>query len=330
MTNNLKMYYRLKDFMSRILFLATFLLLNIDTSYAQDVPTEKQLAQIYKSAEDETAKGDIDQSDFWIARYIGLTALNEDTKRGYPDLIPLFKNREDLKPTAFISGKYDDSFIDFFARGTSVLWGIPEKGVNIKKREFIVQAYSDDRYFAEVVASPRLENWSILKEPIVVSVIPFGINPMVLSGKLDKGKPTKYFKKTPLNAGGNYLHYVWPIEMHDLDGDGIPEVWIRYIKAWADGFSQELAIYKIKDDNELILFRQFSGEAEGVARRLDGNKVEVGTGFTDKNVGHLGYDQTHLEILEYKNGQFIKTSEQNVPHILWSESWEKYYFGGSE
>ncbi len=87
-----------------------------------------------------------------------------------------------------------------------------------------------------------------------------------------------------------------------------------------------MAVYKIKDDSEIVLLKQFSGEAEGIASRLDGHKVEVGTGFTDKNVGHIGFDQTHLEIWEYKDGKFVKTSEKNIPHILWNKSWDEYYF----
>lgn len=312
--------------MRKFLLITAILFLNTSATYAQDIPLEKQLAQTYKNAEDATAKGDIEQSDFWLARYMGLTATDEKTSRGYPDLITLFKKREDLKPTAFISGKYDDSFIEFYARGTCGMWGAPDEGIDKEKGEFVVQSFSDDRYFVEITASPRLENWSILKKPAVVAVIPLGKNPVIHSGKLDKDKAVKHFKNMPFDVGESFIHYVWQPEMHDLDGDGIPEIWIRYIKAWADGFSQELAIYKIKDDSELVLLKQFSGEAEGIARRLDGNKVEVGTGFTDKNLVHIGFDQTRLEMWEYKDGKFIKTSEKSVSHILWSKEWEKYYF----
>lgn len=316
--------------MAKIICFTAILLLNTILASAQDTPLEKQLTLIYKNAEDATTKGDIEQSDFWLARYMGLTATDENTNRGYPDLIPLFKKREDLKPTAFISGKYDDSFIEFYARGTCGMWGAPDEGIDREKREFIIQSYSDGRYFVEITASPRLENWSILKEPAVVAVIPLGKNPIIHSGKLDKNAVAKRFKNMPFDIGESFIHYVWQPEMHDLDGDGIPEVWIRYIKAWADGFSQELAIYKIKDDSDLVLLKQFSGEAEGIARRLDGNGVEIGTGFTNKNVGHLGFDQTRLEIWEYRDSKFIKTSERNVPHILWSNAWEKYYFNSQK
>ena len=310
----------------RTLFLGIALFFTSSLSFAQNTALDNQLAQIYKNAEDATVNGDIKQSDFWMARYMGLTAVEEKTKKGYPDLIPLFKKREDLKPTAFISGKYDDSFMEFYLRGMCVMWGASEDGVDKDKREFVIQSYSDDHYYVEITASPRLENWSIIKEPAVVSIIPLGVNPVIHSGRLDKGKAVKHFKEMPFNVGESFIHYVWTPEMHDLDGDGVLEVWIRYIKAWADGFSQELAIYKIKDDSELVLIKQFSGEAEGIARRLNGNKVEVGTGFTNKNVGHLGFDQTHLETWEYKNGQFVKTVEKNVPHILWTKAWDTYYF----
>jgi len=314
--------------MIRVFCLMMFFLSSVTASYSAENtnPLDKQLEQVYASAEKATAQGNIEQSDFWMARYMGLTAMAENTSKGYPDLIPLFKKREDLKPTAFISGKYDDSFIEFYARGTCSMWGAPDEAVDQEKREFIVQSYSDDHYYVEITASPRLENWSILKQPVVVAVIPLGIKPVIHSGKLENGKAIKHFKEMPFDIGESFVHYVWAPEMHDLDGDGIPEIWIRYIKAWADGFSQELAIYKIKDDGELALMKQFSGEAEGIARRMDGNKVEVGTGFSNESVGHLGFEKTHLETWEYKDGAFVKTSEKDVPHILWTKDWEKYYF----
>jgi hypothetical protein len=291
---------------------------------ASDIALESQLSQIYKKAEDATVKGDILQSDFWMARYMGLTELNKMTKRAPRDLLPLFKKRADLEPKAFISGKYDEDFIDFFVRAVRTLWRGAEKGVAMGKRQFIVQAFKDEHYFVEILASPELEEWAILKKPSVVAVLPLGSNLEIFSGLIKNGSPIKHFNKVAFNIGEGSI-YIWPVEMHDLDGDGTPEIWIRYMKAWADGFSQELAIYKIKDNSELVLLKEFSGEAEGVARRLDGNKIEVGTGFTDNAVGHLGFDQTHLEEWEYKNGKFLKTSEKDVPHILWSKNWYNYY-----
>jgi len=64
------------------------------------------------------------KADFWLARYLGVTTSSAGTARGYADLIPLFDQREDLVPTAFISGHYSDRFLDFFVRGTYELWEI--------------------------------------------------------------------------------------------------------------------------------------------------------------------------------------------------------------
>jgi hypothetical protein len=50
------------------------------------------------------------------------------------------------------------------------------------------------------------------------------------------------------------------------------------------GFRRNWRFYKIKDDEELVLIKQFSGEAEGVASAWMAIKVEVGTGFSNESV----------------------------------------------
>ena len=109
----------------------------------------------------------------------------------------------------------------------------------------------------------------------------------------------------------------------DRINDGIPEIWLRYNKAWGTGFSQELLIYKITN-NSLKLFKKFEGVAEGIARRLDDGKVEVAKGFG--NTGHMVYEQPYFETWEYKDGNFEKVSEKYVPNMLWTDKWKEYYF----
>ena len=295
-------------------------------AYAKDTGLDAQLKTIYKKAEQATKKRNIPESDFWLAKYMGVTANDDSTQHDYSDLFPLFELRKDLKATAFISGRYAPDFIEFFFTGSQALWGIPDEGIDEKKHEFIVRSTPDDHYFAEVVAVPKLEKWTTIKEKdMMTAVLPLGSNPVIVAWKLKNGEPVTFFPKIELDAD-HAVQFMWPIELYDLDGDGTPEVWIRYNAAWADGFSQELAIYKIKDGKELVLLKRFSGEAEGIARRLEGNRVEVGHGFTNKAVGHLLYDQHHLEIWEYQKDKFVKTSERDVPNILWTPSWTGYYF----
>ena len=238
--------------------------------------------------------------------------------------------RKDLVPTAFLSGKYSDDFIEFFIMGPCSLWDIPDEGIKEDGFEFSVRGDSDKDYFAEIIVSPRLESWSILKKNNSVAVIPLVSSekaPFIVSGRLKDDKPIKHFTKYNIDVDGHFLQYIWPIEFHDLNGDGIPEIWVRYNMAWGDGFSQRLDIYQIKDDKELILLKRFEGNAEGIARRLKNGIIEVGEGFTNKEAtGHLGYDQIHIQTFEYKNGVFTKISEKDIPHMLWSKDWTGYYF----
>ena len=295
--------------------------------FAGESELDIKLSEIYREAERATEKGDVQESNFWLARYMGLTIFAEETEKNYTDLNPLFMKREDLKPTSFISGQYTDEFLDFFIRGTYEFWGIPEKGVIEEDREFSIRSTSNDKYFAQLIISPYLESWYILKKPNSVAVIPLGSfskPPFIVSGIIENNEPVKRFPFINLDTQEHPLHYVWPIEFHDLDGDGTPEIWVRYNITWADGFSQMLDIYKVKDDEGLVLLKKFEGRAEGIARRLEDNTIEVGEGFGEG--GHMGYDKHRIETWQYKDGEFTKTSEKVIPHILQSEEWKKYYF----
>jgi len=313
-------------YLKNILLVIIFCLIS-SFCIAEESDIDKQLSEIYKKAEQAIEEGNMEEADFWLARYMGLTTFNEDTERNYFDLLPLFEKREDLKPTSFISGKYSDDFLDFFTLGMHDFWSIPDEGIREEDLEFAVRADSDGDYFVQIIISPRLECWSILKENIKLAVIPL-ISLMkpafIVSGKLKDGKPITHFPRVEINSDKHFLHYIWPVGFHDLDNDNIPEVWIRYNRTWASGFSQVLDIYKIEKNEKLVLLKRFEGLAEGIARRLGDGRIEVAKGFGD--TGHMGYDQHHFEIWEYKEGEFIKISERNVPHILWTDEWEKYYF----
>ena len=94
------------------------------------------LEGIYRNAERAVGEGDREVADFWMARYMGLTVFNQKTERGHMDLLPLFEKREDLVPTAFVSGKYSEEFLQFFVQGPAMLWGGVDELVNEKDRAF--------------------------------------------------------------------------------------------------------------------------------------------------------------------------------------------------
>lgn len=284
---------------------------------------------LYQKASQAIEKNNEQEADFYLARYAGASLLDENSKKTMSDLYPLLKSYKVSAPTAFISGRYSKDFIDWFIDGSHSQWGRTEdEDINIKNRSFTVAAGSNKDYFAAIVGSPYLEGWSIIKgddiKTAILTLIDYRQKPYIAVAKRNNSASKSRAEKTYLELDEHHIQYVWPIEFHDLDGDGKDELWVRYNKAWADGFSQELSIYRIKD-GKLELIKKFEGEAEGIARRLEGNKIEVGNGFSDKSVGHMGYDQHHLETWEYKNGKFTKISERDVPHVLWSKEWEKYY-----
>lgn len=300
-------------------------------SKAQPSNLDVQLQSIYDHAAKAIADKDIHKADFWLTRYLGLTVFNEHTQRRYADLDPLIQQRKDLAPTAFISGQYSASFLDFFIRGAQQLWDVPEEGVSADDATCIIRTYSNEKYFVEVVASPVLEAWTIMREDYPTAIIPLvaATPPAFLaSGTLSGGELVRHFPNVVLNAQGSYLQYVWPIEAHDLDGDGISEIWVRYNQAWADGFAQILEIYKIEHEAALVLFKRFEGTTEGIARRLEDGTIEVAEGVADQAADHLGFDRHHIETLAFQQGEFVKVAERNVPHLLWGDAWKAYYFSG--
>jgi len=293
--------------------------------FAEKTALDTKLDKIYKKAEGAIDKGDIKTADFWLARYMGLTAFNEKTEKNYTDVYPLLNKRaKSLAPTSFISGHYNEEFLDFFVRGSYRSWGIDDEGIDERSHSFEITSASNDKYFASIIASPWLEGWSIIGDKSRNTVLCLGENVQIISGKLENNKPIKRYEKINLAIGNHPLHFVWSPEFYDLDNDGIPEIWIRYLATWADGFSQMLDIYKIKDDEKLILLKKFEGRAEGIARRLNDGTIEVGEGFGEG--GHMGYDKYRIETWQYQDGEFKKTSEKVIPHILLSDEWKKYYF----
>jgi len=288
---------------------------------------------LYKKASEAIQKGNEQDADFYLARYMGVSFLDKKTNKSISDLYPLFKKYKVSKPTAFISGKYSKDFIEWFIFSSHIMWGKQfdeDTEVNKESNSFCV-AYNDNKeYYAAIIGSPYLEGWFVMNDKdqkiATLALIDYRKKPYIVIGRHKNGKEATLIERKVLDVEDHHIQHIWDPEFHDLDGDGKDELWVRYNKAWGDGFSQELAIYKIKD-NKLELLKKFEGLAEGIAQRLNNGLIEVGKGFTSKEAtGHLGYDQTHIQTFEYKNSKFIKVSEKDVPHILWSDEWEKYYF----
>ncbi len=297
-----------------------------------DAELENILKTFYQKAETAVLNNDRVESDYWMARYIGLTsAFHTRTKRNPIDLTPLYKKRVDLcHPARFISPLYCKGFLDFYFFGTNQLWFANQTRIN-KDRMVAISANKDSNspYYARLFAYPSLSTWALinLKGEVTDYVVPMGSRtpaPYLSTGKINEKGELVDFPPLPLDVSGGDIHFVWPIEFHDLGGAHM--VWVRYNIGKADGFVQCLQIFKIVDHQQPILVKTFIGDYAGIARRLPDGTVQVGSGDTDKKAGLLLYEITRLQTWEYKNGEFVKKDEVKVPNILWSDGWKHYYF----
>ena len=75
------------------------------------------------------------------------------------------------------------------------------------------------------------ETWFILKEKQSTAAIPLISSEkpaFIVSGRLENDEPAKYYTYYEIDTDKKFLHYIWPVEFHDLDGDKTPEIWMRY------------------------------------------------------------------------------------------------------
>ncbi len=261
-------------------------------------------------------------ADFYAARWMGLCAHEGKEACDDAELEPFLKKRQ-LEPKAFLPGEWDPAFVDWFERGLWERWGADDSRVREKARSFeITQATYQDRYFVTMISYPELELWYVLKEGIISRplVLPMGSvrdRPTLFFGKMLKGTPLQS-NPTFLDAQKRTLHYVWKPEFVDADGDGTPEVWVRFNLAWGNGFLQVLDVYRIREEKELVLLQRFDGQ-NGHARRLPDGSVEVARTL------RLAPRIQQTESWVYKKGKFERVSQKENPSVLLSSDWIKVY-----
>jgi hypothetical protein len=287
--------------------------------------------ELLKKADMALSMGDKKKADLWIARYLGFSAMDPTSGRSSRDLEKLLKKRK-LIPKAFISGEWDKGFIDWFEKSLYSRWGTDEKKMRVRQGSFQITENSyQDKYFAMIVAYPKLELWHAVENSFVSRplLLPMGSaldRPMLFFGKIINGFPSSQFISLYLDTEKKSLHYVWKPEFYDLDHDGIPEVWVRFSIARDDGFCQILDIYHIQNENELVPLKRFRSGDDGLARRLEDDRVELGTAFCSQKIkSRFNNDQHHLETWQYKNGNFEKIYEKDVPLIFKSHDWKNYF-----
>ena len=285
-------------------------------AFSADELSDKPL--LLKKADEALSRSDRKTADFYAARYLGLCA-REKTETCPPEAFEPFLKKRRFEPKAFISGSWDPSFLEWFESSVRDRWGVPSERIREKARSFeIVNAEYQDKYIVTVVAYPELELWHVLKDglaskPMVLAMGAYRDHPAIFFGKSFAGFP-RQFNSTFLDTQKRTLHYFWKPEFHDVDGDGTPEIWIRFNIAWGNGFSQVLEVYRIRPNGKLELFHHFQGGINGLARRSEDGSVEV--------AGMLrpAADNYRTETWVFEDKDFKKSAEKDLPikdNLVW-------------
>ena len=267
------------------------------------------------------------REDFLVARCVGQAMRNNSGGRA-PELFALFGNHPRiLKQTAFISGRFSAGFMAWFITSSFSMWAGPEAVRDHGDQLVAIETAASAGFHAEIMAHPFIEGWMIINDrqtrfPLATTAPD---RPTVLSVTSDergpRGEPRTWHVTL---APSQPLQHVWPPVFRDIDADGRPEVWVRYNVTGGDGFAQVVEQYRL-DDSTLRLEKQFRGHAEGIARLLDDGTVEVATGFSASDAGHLNFDRHRVERFRYVAHEWKKVETKEIPHLLAGDEWRASY-----
>lgn len=276
-----------------------------------------------QQANEALERKDLLRADFYMTRYLAKGAVKEDDARE-------FIKRRRLDPGTFFPSGYDSEFIQWFTESTYKQWAVGDDKIKEKVRSFEIATGRKENYFVTMTATPALQTWFQSGPPLKTLLLAMATHKpavAIYAGKLLQDKPAILFPIVRIDAGRHFVHHVWTPEFLDLDGDRVPEIWIRYNLTGAEGFEQVLEVYKIQEDSNLELLGRFKGSYDGVARRLDGGStIETLTGEGSKpSLPRAMFDQYEVRHYQFQNGEFEEKTMGTVSHILRSKEWKKYY-----
>lgn len=283
---------------------------------------------LYKKAEAALARRDAERADFYVARCLGLAAASPEAAERNAAVERLYE-KNPPPPEAFISSSYDPAFLEWFENAMRPLWGAPEERVRERYGSVEVRSVREGRFFAAVTAYPKIEAWFTADDArlgstrllLAVGSSEKGRRATLIAGKYVEGRRAVPFRPVEFNSRSHALQYVWEPFFDDADGDGKPELWLRYNLTWGNGYRQFLDVYSIGES--LTLLRRFEGANEGLARRVGAN-VETAAGRGSKGgLSHFDHDVHRIETWEWRDGDFEKTAERDVPHLLRSGAWKE-------
>lgn len=283
------------------------------------------LAEIYLQKAQEATQPE--NRSFWMARYIGEVACQTNLTHSLENVKPLLDADPAAGSSIPLSQSYDPSFLNWFVDRSRCQWNVPDGWVVEWDNSIQLNGVGandhgyEATYFVSIYASPRMQGWSIGGEPKALVVSSVDPVPSIHSGRID-ATAAMYFDNVPLEMEGRALQILWKPKFEDLDGDSIPEFFFRYNSVGPDGFQQELAIYKFVNYRPTLL-KKFVGHDGGIARKIEGNKIQVAEGNPNTQT-------MQLDTWEFQGNDFSRVKTEVIPNVYLSEEWKKYNLDGED
>lgn len=213
-------------------------------------------------------------ADFWFARYLGAV-----TSEPLSDAASEFLLDRRLDPKVFTTPNPDSAYLEWMERTNREQWSPADpRQVREAQRSVEIASSAQDRYRASVVAYPEIQRWYATQGPNVLRQLVLAVGridrrPVLFVAGESGGQP-RYLRPIVLYEQTAMLLYARAPEFHDADGDGVPEVWVRYALLWHDGPAEALSVYRIGAERPELV-RQFLAGTGGLVRRLGDGTVEI-------------------------------------------------------
>ena len=255
----------------------------------------------------EFKKGNIEKSDYYLARYFASKNLNKDKVNNSI-------NARKLKPFYFISGKYSNEFLSFFFANPFYEWGsdiINDNNLVILTKEVYEEK---SKQYSVVWSQPQLTTWSIISKKKVEKTHMLSVaKAVVVIGRLvnDKPKPCNSIDlKGP-------IQYIYPPQFEDIDDDNVLELIIKANYLVADGYLQTLEIHKSTNKKDLCntkLYKSFVGRNGYVIYK---DQIITKSFQTSKdNEGVLAASLQTVKKIKIINDKELEISVEVLPNFL--------------
>jgi len=283
--------------------------------------SQPQLPNDIKAIGDAIDQGEINLTDFLIARVLGASFKNDKTFETHRRLVPSLRRHPGWAPTHFISGRYSDEFIDFFSRGSWSMWGGPSRSHDRRHKKIVLKEAKHGDTAVVIWGTPTYRNWYVIApRKITVLTVIGSHDTWIIFGKRNTSGKWDDCKRNDMNREGS-IQYVWKPQFIDLDNDGERELLVRYNVMMADGYRQILDIYDISSFCQPELLRTFIG-IHGIATQHR-NSIVVSDETSLDGKAILSQDRQKFRSFRLEKGAFIKISETLEDNFLWEGDWMK-------